>query len=277
MMLPPGTDRLILVALEEDLGTAGDITTNATIPAESTTTARIVAREAGRIAGLDAALRVFDLVDGSIRSTVLIGDGADATAGAVLAQVSGPTRSILTGERVALNLLGHLSGVATATRDLVDAIAGNGSRLTDTRKTTPGLRALEKQAVRSGGGVSHRFGLDDAALIKDNHLAAVGSVADAVERVRRDVGHTVVVEVEANTLDQVSEAVEAGADIIMLDNMEPATMREAVALVAGRCTTEASGGISADTIQAVAETGVDVISVGAITHSAKALDVALEL
>jgi nicotinate-nucleotide pyrophosphorylase (carboxylating) len=277
MMLPPGTDRLILLALEEDLGTAGDITTNATIPAESTTTARIVAREAGRIAGLDAALRVFDLVDGSIRSTVLIGDGADATAGAVLAQVSGPTRSILTGERVALNLLGHLSGVATATRDLVDAIAGNGSRLTDTRKTTPGLRALEKQAVRSGGGVNHRFGLDDAALIKDNHLAAVGSVADAVERVRRDVGHTVVVEVEATTLDQVSEAVEAGADIIMLDNMEPATMREAVALVAGRCTTEASGGISADTIQAVAETGVDVISVGAITHSAKALDVALEL
>jgi nicotinate-nucleotide pyrophosphorylase (carboxylating) len=275
MMLLPGTDDVIMRALAEDLGSAGDLTSRAIIPPDAISRGRIVAREPGRIAGIDVASRVFAVVDEAVATRLLVADGTDVDAGTDLIELAGPTQSILAAERVALNLLGHLSGIATATRLLVEAVPG--TRVSDTRKTTPGLRALEKQAVVAGGGVNHRFGLYDAVLIKDNHIAAVGSVVDAVKRAREAVGHTVVVEVEVETLEQVAEAMAADADILMLDNMDLVTMTAAVTLVDGRAVVEASGGITLDTIVGVAGTGVDVISVGAITHSAPALDVALEL
>ncbi len=276
MTLPPGTDDLIERALAEDLGTAGDLTTAAVVPVDARTTARIVARHEGRIAGLEVALRVFTTLDDSVEARILLSDGSDVHPGDTIAELTGPTRALLTGERVALNLLGHLSGVATATRDLVALVAGTGTRVADTRKTLPGLRALEKEAVRIGGGINHRFGLYDAVMIKDNHIAAVGSITDAVKLARDRVGHTVIVEVEADTPDQAAEAVAAGADVVLLDNMDLDTMRAAVKLIGGRAIVEASGGIDADTIGAVAATGVDVISVGAITHSASSLDVGLD-
>ena len=268
--LPPGTDEIIRSALREDLGSAGDITTNSVVPDTAQAVGDLVVRRGGRIAGLAVALRVFSLVDVSVQ------DGTDAGPGAVLATVRGPARGILTAERVALNLLARMTGVATATADLVARVDGTGAAITDTRKTTPGLRTLERYAVRLGGGVNHRFGLFDAVLIKDNHLAVAGSVAEAVLRARRAVGADVRVQVETDTIDQVAPAVAAGADAILLDNMTVGELRRAVEIVAGRCITEASGGVVARTVRAIAETGVDVISVGALTHSAPAADIALD-
>lgn len=235
-----------------------------------------MARARGCIAGLAAAQRTFHLVDKDLATQKLVEDGSIVEAGAVLAKVSGRARSILTAERVALNTLGHLSGIATATRELVDLIAGTDAVIVDTRKTTPTLRTLEKMAVRCGGGSNHRMGLYDAVLIKDNHIAAVGSVAEAVERAREFIGPDLTVEVEIDRLDDLEPAIQAGADIVLLDNMAPDTMRAAVEGTAGRCRLEASGGITRDTVRAVADTGVDRISVGWITHSAPALDVALD-
>jgi nicotinate-nucleotide pyrophosphorylase (carboxylating) len=270
---------LVRRALEEDLGRAGDLTTDATVPADATAVGRLVARRAGRIAGLAAAAAAFRLLDPEVAVDLRAADGDDVPAGAVLAVVRGPARPILGAERVALNFLGHLSGIATATADLVRRVeaAAPGCRVADTRKTTPGLRALEKYAVRAGGGANHRFGLDDAVLVKDNHLAVAGGVTAAVARVRQRVGHVVKVEVEVDTLEQLDEALAAGVDAVLLDNMTPDQLREAVRRVAGRAVTEASGGITPDTAAAVAGTGVDLLSVGWITHSAPSLDVALDL
>jgi len=263
-------------ALEEDLGRAGDITTDLTVPSEKTAKAVIAARKEGRVAGLIAAELAFRLVDGRTRFDVEIPDGADAPAGGVIARVAGPARALLAAERVALNFLGHLSGVATATRALVRAVEGTKARITCTRKTTPGLRALEKYAVRCGGGTNHRFGLDDAVLIKDNHVAAAGSVRAAVTAARAGAGHLVKIEVEVDSLAQLEEALAAGADAIMLDNFGLGDLKRAVARAKGSALLEASGGVTLETVRAIAETGVDVISSGAITHSAPALDVGLD-
>lgn len=246
------------------------------MPEDAVATARLVAREAGCVAGLGAALRVFTLLDDEVEVGAVIRDGDVVDAGAELATVRGSARTILAGERLALNLLGRLSGVATATRALVDRVEGTDARIIDTRKTTPLLRALEKQAVVAGGGGNHRMGLYDAVLIKDNHVRAAGSPAEAVRRARAAVGPDVSVEVEIEDPEQLEPVLEAGADIVMLDNMAPEQMRGVVQRAAGRCTLEASGGIGLDTVRAVAETGVDWISVGSITHSAPALDVALD-
>lgn len=263
-------------ALEEDLAAAGDLTTNAVLPADATASGRIIARAPGVIAGLDAATGVFAILDGEVTVELHAADGEMVEPLTTLATVTGSSRAILTGERTCLNLLGHLSGIATTTSSIVQAVTGLGTRVADTRKTTPGLRALEKYAVRCGGGSNHRFGLYDAVMIKDNHLVAAGSITAAVESVRRSVGHTVTVEVEADDVSQVEEAVEAGVDVILLDNMTPAELRTAVGLIDGRAVTEASGGITPDTARGIAESGVDVISVGWITHSAPRLDVALD-
>jgi len=270
-------DDVLRRALHEDLGEAGDLTSNALIDEDEPLTGRIVARAPGTIAGLEAGLRVFDLAGGRVDATQLVTDGESVRAETVLAEVEGSARTILTGERSGLNLLGHLSGIATATRALVDAVAGTNARVADTRKTTPGLRALEKYAVRCGGGTNHRFGLGDAVMIKDNHIAASSSIADAVARARAAIGHTVVVEVEVDRLDQIGEAVKSGADVIMLDNMGPEQLREAVEMIGGRTVTEASGSITISTVAEIAATGVDIISVGWITHSAPRLDVALDV
>lgn len=270
---------LVRAALAEDLGDAGDLTSRAIFTGDDTATAHVVARAAGVIAGLDVALSTFYLLDGSaaVEAKPLIRDGAQVDAGVRLAQVAGPVEVLLGAERTALNLLGHLSGIATATRELVRRAEGTGARITDTRKTTPGLRALEKYAVRCGGGVNHRLGLHDAVLIKDNHIAAAGSVGEAVRRARSQVGPTIEVEVEVDDLEQLDEALEAGAEIVLLDNMSPTELCRAVTRTAGRAVLEASGGITLETVREVAETGVDRISVGWITHSAPALDVALDL
>jgi len=263
-------DELIWSAFREDLGVAGDITTNAIIPPASTCEAAIVAREAGRIAGAEIAARTFWLLDSSIRVEMQAPDGAAVTPGSVVLKISGPAGPVLTAERTALNFLGHLSGVATLTERYVRAIEGTKSTIVCTRKTTPGLRALEKHAVRMGGGQNHRFGLDQAVLIKDNHIAVAGGV-------RAAVGHMVKVEVEVDSLEQLKEALEEQIDTVLLDNMSPHTLCEAVQLVSGRVTTEASGGVRLDTVRAIAETGVDLISVGAITASAPKLDLGMDI
>jgi nicotinate-nucleotide pyrophosphorylase (carboxylating) len=263
-------------ALEEDLGRAGDITSDLTIPASQRATAKLVARKPGRIAGLVAAEAAFRLVDPSITFQVALPDGSDATPGALLATVEGSARAILTAERVALNFLGHLSGVATATHALVKAVEGTRARIVCTRKTLPGLRALQKYAVRCGGGFNHRFGLDDAAMIKDNHLAAAGGISPAVQRLRDGLGHMVKIELEVDTLAQLEEALALGVDTILLDNMSLEHLRRAVAMTAGRATLEASGNVTLATVRAIAETGVDYISSGAITHSAPNLDIGLD-
>jgi nicotinate-nucleotide pyrophosphorylase (carboxylating) len=267
-------DRIVAAALAEDVGT-GDVTTEAIVDESATATATLVVREAGVVAGLEAVEAVFRALEPTVELTHLARDGDAVTAGTAVAQVTGPARAILTGERTALNFLGRLSGIATLTRRYVDEVAGTGAAILDTRKTTPGLRLLEKQAVAAGGGRNHRFGLFDAILIKDNHLRAAGSVPEAVSRAR-DLSD-LPVEVECDTLAQVSEALAAGADAILLDNMTTAELRAAVELVAGRARLEASGGITLDNVRAVAETGVDEISIGALTHSARSLDVSLEL
>ena len=267
----------VRAALEEDLGRAGDITTDATIPATQRSRGRIVAREAGRIAGIDAVRTVFKLLNPRMRLHVEAGDGCDVAAGDLIAEVVSETRTVLTGERVALNFLGQLSGVATATAKLVALCGGTHARVTCTRKTVPGLRALQKYAVRCGGGSNHRFGLDDAILIKDNHIAAAGSVGAAITAARKHAGHMVKLEIEVDNLRQLEEALALKADTILLDNMTPEMLREAVRITAGRATLEASGSVNEKSIAAIAATGVDYISSGAITHSAKCLDVALDL
>ncbi len=277
-MPPPAHEATAVLqrALVEDLAQGGDLTSAALIPAEATSVARVVARGAGTIAGLAIGLAVFDLVDGDVAVTALHADGDQVDAGTTLATLEGSSRAILTGERTCLNILGHLSGIATTTRAAVDAVAGTTTRIADTRKTTPGLRSLEKYAVRCGGGTNHRFGLHDAVMIKDNHVAVAGSIADAVRRVRSSVGHTVSITVEVDRIDQIDAAVEGGADIILLDNLRGDDLRRAVAQVGGRAVTEASGNITVDTAADVAACGVDVISLGWITHSAPRLDVALD-
>lgn len=264
-------------ALAEDLGQAGDITSDAILPDAQQARAELVARAAGVVAGLPAFAAAFEMVDRRCAVRLRAADGDAVANGDVLAVVEGPARSVLAAERVALNILQRLSGTATLTRAFVDAVAGTGARITCTRKTTPGLRALEKYAVRCGGGSSHRFGLGDAVLIKDNHVALAGGVAEAVRRVRGSVGHMVAVSLEVTTLDQLREALALPIDVVLLDNMDLGTLREAVALVDGRVVSEASGGITLGTARAVAETGVGYLSVGALTHSAPALDLALDV
>lgn len=263
-------------ALDEDLGSGGDITSRVVISADSISRASVVARESGILAGVQAASIAFRLIDPTVDLRFDAIDGALVKAGVVVATVAGPTRSILTAERTALNFLGHLSGVASATGTLATAVSGTGVRICCTRKTTPGLRALEKQAVRAGGGVNHRHGLGDAILIKDNHIAAAGGVAAAIGAARKQIGPATAIEVEVDTLDQLNEALEAGAKALLLDNMAPSELRRAVDLVHGRAVLEASGRINAETARAVAETGVDYISSGWITHSAPVLDFGLD-
>jgi nicotinate-nucleotide pyrophosphorylase (carboxylating) len=267
-------ERVAFAALAEDVGD-GDVTTEATVDADAMGSAELVVKEAGVVCGLRVAEAVFRALEPAIRFEPLVDEGATVTGLTAVARVSGPERAILTGERTALNFLARLSGIATLTRRYVDAIEGTGAAILDTRKTTPGLRALEKHAVASGGGRNHRFGLDDGVLVKDNHLRAAGSVATAVERLR--AATPLSVEVECDTPEQVSEALAAGADAILLDNMTLDELRDAVELVAGRARLEASGGVTLENVRAVAETGVDEISVGALTHSARSLDVSLEL
>jgi nicotinate-nucleotide pyrophosphorylase (carboxylating) len=265
-------------ALDEDLGRAGDVTSSATLPEGIQAKAKLVARKAGTIAGLPCAARAFRSLAPNIKFDAKARDGDSVKANTTLATIEGPAIAILAGERVALNFLGHLSGIATLTAAYAAKISHTKAKITDTRKTTPGLRALEKYAVRCGGGVNHRFGLDDAVLIKDNHIAVAGGVGPALDAARTAVGHLVKVEIEVDTLDQLKEVLANGkADVVLLDNMEPTTLREAVALCKGKIVTEASGGVTLDTVAAIAETGVDVISSGALTHSAPSLDVALDI
>jgi nicotinate-nucleotide pyrophosphorylase (carboxylating) len=267
---------IVLHALEEDLGRAGDITSDLIIPASKKAKAKLAARKPGTIAGLIAAECAFHMVDPDLKFTVKLPDGSQAKAGALVATIEGSARSILTAERLALNFTGHLSGVATATHALVDAVRGTKARIVCTRKTTPGLRVLEKYAVRCGGGFNHRFGLDDAVLIKDNHIAAAGSITKALKAARAGTAHMVKIEVEVDTLKQLEEALKIGVDTILLDNMPPDTLRKAVDMAKGRAVLEASGNITIDTVRAVAETGVDYISSGSITHSAINLDLGLD-
>jgi nicotinate-nucleotide pyrophosphorylase (carboxylating) len=267
----------VRAALLEDWGRAGDITAQATLGPKVSATAVIAARTPGRLAGLDLAACAFRLSDPAIRVEAVKADGDRLSPGDVVMRIAGPARGLLSAERVALNYLGHLSGIATATGLFADKVAHTSARIVCTRKTTPGLRAFEKYAVRCGGGANHRFGLDDAVLIKDNHIAVAGGVASAIAAARRFAGHLVRVEVEVDTLDQLREALEAAPDVVMLDNMAPAMLREAVAITGGRVTLEASGGVNLDTVAAIAETGVDLISVGWITHSAPVLDLGLDI
>ncbi|SEC31996.1 nicotinate-nucleotide pyrophosphorylase [carboxylating] [Rhizobiales bacterium GAS188] len=280
MHLPPlrrlMIEPILRAALLEDLGRAGDLTTDAIVPEEAQTETALVAREAGVLAGLDVALLAFELVDPAIESVVRRRDGAALAPGDEIAIVKGPARGILTGERVALNFLCHLGGVASATAGMVAAIAGHKARITCTRKTIPGLRALQKYAVRLGGGSNHRFGLDDAVLIKDNHVAVAGGIRPAIERARAAIGHLVKIEVEVDTLRQLEEVLAVGADAVLLDNMEPDELRRAVAMVGGRAITEASGRVDLTTVAAIAATGVDLISAGSLTHSTKGLDIGLD-
>ena len=275
--LPPFlVERAVAAALEEDLGQAGDITTDPIIPAHATAEAEIVARKEGVIAGLDLAAASFKALDPDAQFVADVADGARVAAGARIARIQGKARALLSAERVALNFLGHLSGIATLTAAYVAAIEGTKARIACTRKTTPGLRAFEKYAVRAGGGFNHRFGLYDAVLVKDNHIAAAGGLAQALAKLRARTGHLVKVEVEVDTLDQLDEALHFPIDAVLLDNMDVATLKKAVALVNGRVLTEASGGVTLETVRKIAETGVDLISVGALTHSAARLDLALE-
>ena len=266
----------VRAALLEDLGRAGDLTSDAIVPAGARARTVLRARQPGVVAGLDFALTAFRLVDPAISVEVTRGDGSRLTPGDVIATVTGPARGILTAERTALNFLGHLSGIASATRGVVDAIAGHKAQIVCTRKTLPGLRIAQKYAIRVGGGSNHRFGLDDAVLIKDNHVAIAGGVAEAVARARAGVGHMVKIELEVDTLDQLREALSLRVDAVLLDNMGPAMLTEAVGMVDGRAITEASGGITPATAPAVAASGVDLISIGWLTHSVRVLDIGLD-
>jgi len=279
-MIEPLPDLLIApivrAALAEDLGRAGDVTAQACIPADARLSAVFATRKPGVVSGLACARLALAELDPQGAFVQLVADGAHVEPGQQLARVEANARALLSAERTGLNLLGRLSGIATLTNAYVRAVEGTGARIVDTRKTTPGLRALEKYAVRCGGGVNHRFGLDDAILIKDNHIAACGSVGEAVRRAKAFAGHLMKVEVEIDRLDQLEEALAPGPDVVMLDNFSLADLREAVSLARGRAVLEASGGVNLDTVRAIAETGVDVISVGALTHSVGVLDIGLD-
>jgi len=267
---------LVRATLLEDLGLAGDITSNAVVPSDHRSTMVFSLRQPGAIAGLDVAEMAFRLVDPSVAFERMVDDGDFLAKGTTIARVSGSSRSILAAERTALNFLGHMSGVATATANLVKAVQGTKAAIVCTRKTMPGLRALQKYAVRAGGGMNHRFALYDAVLIKDNHIAVAGSVAEAIQRAKAHAGHMVKIEVEVDTLEQLHEAMAIGVDAVLLDNMSPAQLREAVKIIGGRAIAEASGGITPETVAAVAASGIDLISVGWMTHSAPNLDIGLD-
>ncbi len=269
-------EKAVAEALAEDLGLGGDITTTATVPSGTRASGVIAARRAGTVAGVQLAEAAFKTLDPFVTFEVVVSDGSTVEAGGIIARVSGDARALLTAERTALNFLGHLSGIATLTARYVAAVADTRARIVDTRKTTPGLRALEKFAVRCGGGVNHRFGLFDAVLIKDNHIVAADGIGPALERARAHAGHMVKVEIEVTSLDEVDQALQLAPDAFLLDNMSPDLLKAAVAEIAGRAVTEASGGVNLDTVRAVAETGVDLISVGALTHSAPVLDIGLD-
>ena len=275
--LPPVmTETLVRATLLEDLGRAGDITTDAIVPPEATARVALVAREPGVVAGLDLALQAFRLIDARIAAVVERPDGSALAPGDVIATLQGPARGVLTAERTALNFLCHLSGIASATAEIVAAVRGTRASICCTRKTMPGLRAVQKYAVRVGGGSNHRFGLDDAVLIKDNHVAIAGGIRPALERARAHVGHMVKIELEVDSLAQLEEALALGVDAVLLDNMAPPVLRQAVALVGGRAVTEASGRITPQTAPEVAASGVDLISIGWLTHSATVLDIGLD-
>lgn len=265
---------IVRLALAEDVG-IGDITTFLVVDSEITARAEIMARQDMVVAGMEAARRTFEQVDDSIKFDRMVNDGDLIDSGAIMAGVSGPAGSILTAERVALNFLMRLSGVATLTARFVGMVRAHNVKIVDTRKTTPGMRALEKAAVRAGGGGNHRFGLFDGVLIKDNHIAAAGSITHAVTRAKAGAPHTIKIEVEVEDLEELEEAIEAGADAVLLDNMAPAEMRKAVAMAKGRVLLEASGGVTLDTVGQAAASGVDIISIGALTHSAPAVDISL--
>jgi len=274
---------VVRAALTEDLGRAGDVTTDAIVPVDLCATAAVVARDDGVIAGLVPSLAAFTIYDPAVEVTTSVSDGDRVVAGQRIATISGPARALLTAERTCLNVLGHLSGIATVTRAVVDAVASTAARVVDTRKTTPGLRALEKHAVRCGGGANHRFGLDDALLIKDNHIVIAGGITAAVDAARRHAGHLVALEIEVDDLDQLDEALTLPVDVVMLDNFSLDDLREASRRVRAardrgmRIVSEASGGIRPDTAAAIAATGVDLLSMGWLTHSAPNLDVALDM
>ena len=270
-------ESVVRAALLEDLGRAGDITTDALVPDGQMAEAAIVARQPGTVSGVTVAAMAFRLLAPDIRCEIVRADGSPVAPGDTVMRIAGPGRAMLSGERTALNFLNRLSGIATATAELVAAAKGTKARITCTRKTTPGLRFLEKAAVRAGGGANHRFGLDDAVLIKDNHVALAGGVVVAVEKARAAVGHLVKIEIEVDTLDQLREVMPAKPDAILLDNMAPDMLREAVAIIDGRAVTEASGGITLESVPAIAATGVDLISAGWLTHSAKSLDLGLDI
>lgn len=280
-MREPSIDDVLLkpwvtAALTEDLGRRGDVTSQATIPADKTASLVIKARDAGVICGLDLARLSFALVDSKVEFTAHAYDGQRVEAGTVLATVSGNARHLLTAERTALNFMTHLSGIATETQQIVDSVADYQAQITCTRKTIPGLRTLQKYAVRCGGGRNHRLGLDDAILIKDNHIAIAGDIATAVKQAQQFAGHLIPIEVEVDTLEQLEQALAAGAKLVLLDNMSPDTLREAVAMCAGKALTEASGGITPQSVIEVAKTGVDFIAMGYLTHSSTALDIGLD-
>jgi nicotinate-nucleotide pyrophosphorylase (carboxylating) len=277
-VIPLLVDDLVRAALREDLGRAGDLTTDAIVPADALGEARLVAREPGVVSGVAVAERVFAAIDPSVELVdVGFDDGSRVEPGTIIKVVRGPLRAILTAERTALNFVGRLSGIATATANLVALVAGTRATVVDTRKTTPGLRALEKAAVRHGGGSNHRFGLDDAILIKDNHVAIAGGIAPAIRAARAHAGHLVKVEIEVDTLAQLDEALAEGADIVLLDNFTSEQLGAAVERTAGRALLEASGNVNERTIRAIAESGVDLISVGALTHSVRVFDVGLDI
>ena len=267
---------IVRAALVEDLGRAGDITTAAVVPKEARFSGAMVARRPGTIAGIEAARIAFDLVDPTLDVSILQPDGSVVEPGQPVMHIKGPAQSVVTAERTALNFISHLSGIATVTAELVAGVGNNKARITCTRKTTPNLRALEKHAVRAGGGVSHRFGLDDGILIKDNHVALAGGIRPAIQSAKAGLGHMVKIEVEVDTLEQLDEALSEGVDAILLDNMDPDLLRQAVATIDGRAMSEASGRITAEQVPAIAASGVDIISAGWITHSAPALDLGLD-
>ncbi|MEM8616987.1 MAG: carboxylating nicotinate-nucleotide diphosphorylase [Pseudomonadota bacterium] len=270
-------DPIVRLALAEDFGRAGDLTSDATLDPGTQITAHIRARQSGVLAGMDVARHALHLVDPQVTMDSRLQDGDTLPEGAIIASLSGPARTILMAERTMLNFLGRLSGIASLTAEFADKITHTKAKIVCTRKTTPGHRALEKRAVRCGGGTSHRYGLDDAILIKDNHIAACGSIAEALTRAHAYAGHLRMIEIEVDTLDQLAEALPHKPHAVLLDNMSPDTLREAVGMVAGQCVTEASGGITLETVAAKAETGVDFISSGALTHSAMNLDVGLDI
>jgi nicotinate-nucleotide pyrophosphorylase (carboxylating) len=269
-------ETIVRAALLEDLGRAGDLTTDAVVPSDVRAKVSLAVREAGVVAGLDLALMAFRLIDPAIGASIIRRDGSHVAPGDVIATLEGPARGLLTAERVALNFMCHMSGIATATAGVVEAVRGTKARVIDIRKTLPGLRAIQKYAIRAGGGANHRFGLDDGILIKDNHIAVAGGIRAALERARAAAGHMVKIEIEVDTLDQLAEALEFEIDAVLLDNMGPEDLRRAVGLVDGRAITEASGGITPANAAVMAATGVDLLSMGWLTQSVRALDIGVD-